>query len=190
MLLVGAIVGPSITVALALNGWFGGPRRRAIRRATPVPKDVAERLGSELAAFLGATRALHRELVVLEEATRAMLTIEIRGNVQAQARTRPAHEQVDDATFVAHLREVRALGAAWLARHAALERGSALDDVELDTTRLSAWLELPLGLSADHDSKPDRTDELAVVLAAVLGASAALARVDAVLSASPSTVYR
>lgn len=194
MLLVGAIVGVTLTIAFALNGWFGGPRRRATPPATPVPKELAERLGPGLAAFLGAARGLHREFVVLEAAARTMLAIEIRDRAAAAAeprpRSRPVHKQVDDATFLAHLRRVREAGRKLLAQYETLGPSTALERVEFDPTQFAAWCELPWGLTAQHDAKPDRSDELGVVLAAVLGASAALARVDALLSASPPTTYR
>lgn len=193
MLLVGAIVGVTLTIAVALNGWFGGPRRRATPPATPVPKELAERLGPGLAAFLGATRGLHREFVVLEAAARTMLATEIRDNAaeagERRRRSRPVHKHVDDATFLAHLRRVREQGRKLLAQYETLGPG-AVDRVEFDPTQFAAWCELPWGLTAQHDAKPDRSDELGVVLAAVLGASAALARVDALLSASPPTTYR
>jgi hypothetical protein len=180
-----------ILIALVPLLWVGRvywKDPRPTKGATPPVADaLREQLGPTLAAWLGETRELMAEAKALHRYATEMLAEErARGDFP-----RTTGRRVDDANFLIRIREVRELGAAWRERTRELEPDFArlAQPPKVPWAELDAALQLPWGLTVDHDRKPDRSDEIEDIAVGTAVVRDALAAIDETMSA-PGKAYR
>jgi hypothetical protein len=137
-------------------------------------------LGPQLAAWLEHTRQLH-------SATEALHRFALEMLVEERARgffPRDVGRRVDDANFLVRIREVRELAHRW--RDDAVDHQPVLsalpDPIRLPWDELDPALELPWGLTVEHDRKADRSDEIEVIASSTASLTRALREIDATLT--------
>jgi hypothetical protein len=182
------VVSTLITLVLALNAWFAGPREIRAPRPDPVPDDVAERWGAGTARWLATTRRLRATLLELEEHAQNLLEAERALAAEPRGRER----EIDDANFYGRIRTTRAAGLAWIDEAKALPPTERRMFVKLaiDPEALRGLFELPWGLTDEHNRKQDRSDEIERVLADCSEANDALVLIDHRLRAPEPAPYR
>ena len=181
MTLGALLVGGVIVLVLALNAYFAGPKSRKVPPASTLPPELRERLGTPLATWLETTRRLRSELVTLEDHALDMLAQER----ERAGRTRNLRRQVQDASFLQRVRDVRDLAAGWRRAAEELEAEDVrrLERLEIEVRGVAEGLSLPWGISEEDDFRRDRSDEIETVLGQCKSAGPQLARIDAVLTA-------
>jgi hypothetical protein len=171
------------TIGFADRAHWRDPRPSK-RPPVPVPRTLVSRLGPDLASWLEQTRGLHSAVEALHRFALEMLHEE---------RTRRRYprdlvRRVDDASFFSRIREVRELARHW--RSAALRHHPLLTalphPVQLPWEDLEPDLELPWGITVDHDRRIDRSDEIDLIARSTARLTRTLTAVDQTLSSSPS----
>lgn len=147
------------------------------REAAVVSTLERERLGSEVAAWLGDTRRLRRQLATLEREAHGIHEFERRQRA-ARGRRRVSRG-VEAANFLFEVREVREMGEAWLARGRALPLAER-ERLGVDFDTLAELFELRWTLEIDE--AVDQLEETRAVFAACRTLRRQLGEIEAALS--------